>query len=249
MLMNAKTEKYFRYAIGEVVLVVIGILIALQINNWNENRKARIKENILLNQLHQEFLNDLQQLKYKTEQRNLIIYSAKKVLDYIDNDYPDDPDSISFFLQRSLFIPTFNTSSKDFFSARDISLLKNDSLRGLLANWPSQVEQLVEGEKQWVDYRDNQYLKFLTENYQTRNLYNGIQKDLGMMRTVFLDKSKSIENIIKRSKNIDDPNLILMHKDLEDHLGFAIMIHSICNVQTEMLSQHIEKILTQIQVR
>ena len=36
--------RYFKYAIGEIVLVVIGILIALQINNWNENRKNRIAE-------------------------------------------------------------------------------------------------------------------------------------------------------------------------------------------------------------
>ena len=39
-----KTGNYFKYAIGEIVLVVIGILIALQINNWNENRKANIEE-------------------------------------------------------------------------------------------------------------------------------------------------------------------------------------------------------------
>ena len=42
-----KTGKYFKYAIGEIILVVLGILIALQINNWNENRKALITENAL----------------------------------------------------------------------------------------------------------------------------------------------------------------------------------------------------------
>ncbi len=36
--------RYFKYAIGEIILVVIGILIALQINNWNENRKAKAQE-------------------------------------------------------------------------------------------------------------------------------------------------------------------------------------------------------------
>ena len=41
--------RYLRYAIGEIVLVVIGILIALQINNWNENQKKEIKT---LNDLH-----------------------------------------------------------------------------------------------------------------------------------------------------------------------------------------------------
>ena len=42
--MENKTAKYFKYAIGEIVLVVIGILIALQINNWNQNRKENFLE-------------------------------------------------------------------------------------------------------------------------------------------------------------------------------------------------------------
>ena len=44
LLMENKTSKYFKYAIGEIILVVIGIIIALQVNNWNESRKNRILE-------------------------------------------------------------------------------------------------------------------------------------------------------------------------------------------------------------
>ena len=44
LLSEGKTGKYFKYAIGEIILVVIGILIALQINNWNEVKKARAVE-------------------------------------------------------------------------------------------------------------------------------------------------------------------------------------------------------------
>ena len=51
-----KTGKYLKYAIGEIILVVIGILIALSINNWNENRKGKIvKKDFLI-----RFYNDLQ---------------------------------------------------------------------------------------------------------------------------------------------------------------------------------------------
>jgi len=50
LLSEGKTSKYFKYAIGEIILVVIGILIALQINNWNEKRKS---DNILENYYHQ----------------------------------------------------------------------------------------------------------------------------------------------------------------------------------------------------
>ncbi len=50
LLTEGKTSKYFKYAIGEIILVVIGILIALQINNWNEERKERaIVKNVLKN--------------------------------------------------------------------------------------------------------------------------------------------------------------------------------------------------------
>ncbi|MGB5479757.1 MAG: DUF6090 family protein, partial [Eudoraea sp.] len=50
-----KTGKYLKYAVGEIILVVIGILIALQINNWNENRKATNEEVKILNALHSDF--------------------------------------------------------------------------------------------------------------------------------------------------------------------------------------------------
>ena len=67
---TGKTTKYFKYAIGEIILVVIGILIALQINNWNENRKAKTSEVVLVKQLLEDaktdsiFFNDrIQSLK------------------------------------------------------------------------------------------------------------------------------------------------------------------------------------------
>lgn len=51
---TGKTGKYLKYAIGEIILVVIGILIALQINNWNETRKNNEKEIVLVDQLLQD---------------------------------------------------------------------------------------------------------------------------------------------------------------------------------------------------
>ena len=51
LLSEGKTSKYLKYALGEIVLVVIGILIALQINNWSENRKETRKEIKLAEQL------------------------------------------------------------------------------------------------------------------------------------------------------------------------------------------------------
>jgi hypothetical protein len=53
-----KTSKYFKYAIGEIILVVIGILIALQINNWSENRKLEAKTQTYYQQLLEDLNKD-----------------------------------------------------------------------------------------------------------------------------------------------------------------------------------------------
>ncbi len=58
LLSKGKTEKYFRYAIGEIVLVVIGILIALQVNNWNEKQKQDAEFEIVLEQFYNAVKND-----------------------------------------------------------------------------------------------------------------------------------------------------------------------------------------------
>ena len=54
-----KTGKYLKYAIGEIILVVIGILIALQINNWNEKSKLKNEEIKLLKEMRSALISDL----------------------------------------------------------------------------------------------------------------------------------------------------------------------------------------------
>ena len=70
-----KTGKYFKYAVGEIVLVVIGILIALSINNWNQTLKNRKAEKYILESLHNEFLLTKKELRRKQER-----YEEKKII-------------------------------------------------------------------------------------------------------------------------------------------------------------------------
>jgi len=69
-----KTGKYLKYAIGEIILVVIGILIALQINNWNERRKDLSQEQLILMQLQREYISNLNQLDEKFLPTSLITF-------------------------------------------------------------------------------------------------------------------------------------------------------------------------------
>jgi hypothetical protein len=55
----SRSGKYFKYAIGEIILVVIGILIALQINNWNEDNKTEVFEQNILKEIHKTLNEDI----------------------------------------------------------------------------------------------------------------------------------------------------------------------------------------------
>ena len=65
LLAADKTANYFKYAIGEIILVMIGILLALQVNNWNTNRINRYEEEKALNSINAEGLELLNNLSNK----------------------------------------------------------------------------------------------------------------------------------------------------------------------------------------
>ena len=91
LIMENKTGKYLKYAIGEIVLVVIGILIALQINNWNENRKSKILEKKMLSELGKSLEDNcnvmiqdsLLRITWNTSS-NIIIKAIENKQDYSD---------------------------------------------------------------------------------------------------------------------------------------------------------------------
>ncbi len=82
---TGKTGKYFKYAIGEIVLVVIGILIALQINNWNENRINNEKLKIYLTEIIENLKDDSKGITFNLEfleKRNRHTKSFLAIEDY-----------------------------------------------------------------------------------------------------------------------------------------------------------------------
>jgi hypothetical protein len=125
-----KPLKYLRYAIGEIVLVVIGILIALQINNWNENRIASNEEIHMLKALKIGLEADFVDLKFNEKSIQSSIASANKVIHNLENDLPYG-DSIPDYIGDMMFPVMFvhSTSAFETLKSKGINLIKNDSLR------------------------------------------------------------------------------------------------------------------------
>ena len=79
-----QTIKYLKYGIGEIVLVVIGILIALQINNWNELRKIHLQDIEFLNNLKVELLVDISALRERKSHYQRINDNIKNTIKLFD---------------------------------------------------------------------------------------------------------------------------------------------------------------------
>jgi hypothetical protein len=90
LLTENKFSKYLLYAVGEILLVVIGILIALQINNWNEWRKDRVKEKEIMVNLAENFELNIEALESDIERLIKFNTSSRIVLNVLDNQQPYD---------------------------------------------------------------------------------------------------------------------------------------------------------------
>ena len=98
-----KTTKYFKYAIGEIVLVVIGILIALQINNWNENRKHAIAEKEFYKGIKDDLKQDLEFIKYVQDYSKPKIDAYHLLNDKYSKDYDNNKTQIDSLMSVYLF--------------------------------------------------------------------------------------------------------------------------------------------------
>ena len=146
MLTENKFSKYLIYAVGEIILVVIGILIALQINNWNETRQIKKVEKEILYVL----LEDLNSAKSYSEQ---YIENEQSYLDIIEKILHNDSiktvlnnnNTIEYFNKAfwdfEIKIPVINTYS-DLKNAGKIAIIQNDSIRDRLSILEANVYNL-----------------------------------------------------------------------------------------------------------
>ncbi|OZV70547.1 DUF6090 family protein [Winogradskyella aurantia] len=125
-----KTGKYLKYALGEIVLVMIGILLALQINNWNNDRIERKLESNILNEilvnLKKDVINLNSKIKFNQEKFKL----NRDVLIHLEQKTPLT-DSLRFSYNKLIGRGTFEpiTVAYENLKSKGIDIINNDSLR------------------------------------------------------------------------------------------------------------------------
>jgi hypothetical protein len=155
LLSKSKFSKYLIYAIGEIILVVIGILIALQINNWNQNRKDDRILKEYLEKIKVHTLEDLRKLdtitKYRTQLAELCKKARVRILDKTE-----DEDLLLFMSCGLTFADSYFKPNSGGYEALKSSeyfgKINNTSLDSLLTSYHSIVEEISENERSYNEY-------------------------------------------------------------------------------------------------
>jgi hypothetical protein len=156
-----KPIRYMRYAIGEIVLVVFGILIALQINNWNEDQKTRKRELIYLENIKTDLLLNIEELSNFIDARKSNIASCEQVLKYFNGDLELDLDD---FNRHSLSIMIWfplnqhDNSYQELLNSGNLAILSAKRIKNGLQNMQVDFKNIafIEGEMQ-QDYESYLY--------------------------------------------------------------------------------------------
>ncbi len=218
MIKENRTSKYLLYAIGEIVLVVIGILIALSINNWNQERIESKKEFVLLNQLLEDFNANKKLIQKGVESYQGDIKRIKATLHYtgpkVNIPNPAVYDSIEWidYTTVELVYGTINPT----LSSQQIDRLTNDKLKIALTKFPSILSSYKQSEKSTRDLTlelrklHQKYISLLNSDASFTQVQ--FKSDsLGLLRdrdfqNITVDKKWITNGAIKKLKSLNKSN-------------------------------------------
>ena len=181
-----KTGKYLKYAIGEIILVVIGILIALSINNWNEERKSMLQEVNILTKLNTDLkanLIEIKGLKDMTENR---IKASQTILNYFEEHKAiDDNLKLSFeLINTDDLFNNANTTYK-YIENQGVNILTNDRILSKIT---------------WMYERD-----FKNISNRERTNWQILTDDLRPLMDIYLEVSKPQDKLFNEVYELNKP--------------------------------------------
>ncbi|MGB5458519.1 MAG: DUF6090 family protein [Eudoraea sp.] len=213
-----KTGKYLKYAVGEIILVVIGILIALQINNWNENRKATNEEVKILNALHSDFKVSKDRIEETIKiQSKVLNYSQiliriherqnKSEYQYFDTHLDSLSNLIGYGTAWYRAEPVTGAYNS-LISAGKIDLIKNKDLRQLLAQFIADFESGFEDHETSLQLlaklnneTDHFILKIADNKTRKNDNYNSRKNDSLKIAESFFKNDSYFGNLFLKSND------------------------------------------------
>jgi type II secretory pathway pseudopilin PulG len=197
LIVERKIGNYLFYALGEIVLVVIGILIALAINNYQQHVADGKKEQTYLIGLNEEFNISKAKLEVLIEVNKNNYEGAKKLVKFIDTDsIAITEKQLSQLLYKAFaFDVAFNPNNSllnEMINSGSVKDIKNTNLRIQLTNWISTMEDIGQQEHDLRIQREKVLNMFRTDENSLRTIFDmaGVSTQIGLPQ-----RNKELSNL------------------------------------------------------
>jgi hypothetical protein len=211
-------SKYFKYAIGEILLVVIGILIALQINNWNQEKQEQERVKAYMINLGIDLNQDIEEIQFRIKSIRQEAMFIDDIADYFRSKSIKDLDNLEAFYQSFDYygyrpFNWYKSTIEELRNSGSLKSIRNDSIRLMINKYYALTDHLDQDYKedhQLSEQINNKYFKIVNINYPRRQ---------DLIDTLFLSyvkKDKYIfmnSEVYKVAKALD---LQLLTKDMND---------------------------------
>jgi len=196
LLVNQKLKRYLLYAVGEIILVVIGILIAVQVNNWNRQQKEKDIEIALLQQMEKDLTTCLEDINYNIIVTEKGIKSAEMLLSYMDTNQPYEDSLAAHFASSFTWTRLMiNSIAYETIKSNGIDIISNVDLRNKIVNlFETRLEFLRQLENITLEYVETM------RREEAVNYFKSFNKDFGLIDDY--DSGKSVpKNYAQLRKN------------------------------------------------
>ncbi len=221
---QSRFSKYLLYAIGEIVLVVIGILIALQVNNWKEHSQLKIKEKVLLEEMVRNLNSDSGDLTYNIRENLGRIRSNQIILNALESKSILH-DSLSYHFGNLLgnFQLTENTAAWENLKSVGFDLISDDVLRNKIAKLYATKYKYLENLEQRVD-----------DSYQWGHMYPQILKNI-TIKKVWVSASPN------------DYEALQENREFKEVLKMNLSIRNFIQTRYEATNKDVHSLINQIE--
>ena len=213
-------KRYLVYAIGEILLVMIGILLALQVNNWNEERKDNVTRINLYKNLKKEFKhNKIEYEETKIRLKNLR-NSIQEILEYTGElERTIEVSKLDSLLYESLFSPTYDPSFvvyNDIMNSGKLDLIDNEKIRTSLFQWQTEYRNVIEDQNAIRRDIEDRIVPYLNKRIAFRNIEKyGLIKGMKNSKILY-DNSKILHEL--EFENLIDNHLFTVTYAYEDFI-------------------------------
>jgi hypothetical protein len=224
LINTGATRKYLVYAVGEILLVMIGILLALQVNNWNEERLSSKEELNILKSLLAGLVKDQSDILFNQRFLSESILSGDKVISSLEKNLPYN-DSIPIFLGR-LMLPMkflYSTSAFETLKSKGVGLIRNSILR-----------------EEIISVFDSQYTFFMDEEtIHIEELHRGLKE-------IFNSRFEESYTFDMTKSDFGPQMIPLDFEALKSDQEFKYYIKSYKNRTSILLNFHYERLRSQV---